>query len=360
MKTHYYSTLLAILSVALLSACASSPPYTPPAFQAEAIDTTAYAPRVDAFTVILDASSSMNQEYQGRSKFDIARDLVSNLNQTIPALDYRTGLVAFGSGRCIGGKDAQAVYGLAPYQGGDFADGLATVTCAAGITPMGEGLDTGGELLSAESGQVAVILVSDFWNIEPQSVVDSVARLNAVHGGNLCLHTIKVGDYIKADRVIAAISADSGCGSAVNADSLGSSAAVADYVKDLLLAPVAYQKHSVSAEVLFDFDKSVLKPGGKTEIHRLDEGIKAKGLQVTDIDIVGHTDSIGSAAYNQGLSERRAMAVKDYMVSDGIDAGIIDASGQGENQPVASNETSSGRTQNRRVDIHVGAAQATH
>jgi outer membrane protein OmpA-like peptidoglycan-associated protein len=73
-----------------------------------------------------------------------------------------------------------------------------------------------------------------------------------------------------------------------------------------------------------------------------------------DIDVIGHTDSDGTEEYNQALSERRAQAVRDYMVSEGVDASIIDASGQGESNPIASNATKEGRAENRRVDIHVG------
>jgi OOP family OmpA-OmpF porin len=99
-----------------------------------------------------------------------------------------------------------------------------------------------------------------------------------------------------------------------------------------------YEKVTISATALFD-----------------DERIKAKGAQVVDIDVIGHTDSVGPEEYNMGLSVRRATAVKDYMVSEGIDAGIIDVSGQGESNPVADNGTKEGRAQNRRVEIRIGA-----
>ena len=120
-------------------------------------------------------------------------------------------------------------------------------------------------------------------------------------------------------------------------------------------APV-YEKMTVSAEALFDHDKSVLKPEGKAALHELDEAIKAKGARVVDIDVIGHTDSDGTEEYNQALSERRAQAVRDYMVSEGVDPNIIDVSGEGESNPVASNATKEGRAENRRVDIHVGVA----
>ena len=115
-----------------------------------------------------------------------------------------------------------------------------------------------------------------------------------------------------------------------------------------------YEKVTISATALFDFNKATLKPEGKAAIRDLGEQIKAKGAQVVDIDVLGHTDSVGPEEYNQGLSERRATAVKEFMVSEGIDAGIIDVSGQGEMNPVADNATAEGRAKNRRVEINIG------
>ena len=118
--------------------------------------------------------------------------------------------------------------------------------------------------------------------------------------------------------------------------------------------PPSYEKFTLAAEALFDHDKSVLKQAGRDAIHALDEKIKSKGATVVDIDVIGHTDSDGSEEYNQALSIRRANAVKDFMVSEGIDASIIDVSGKGELSPIADNRSREGRALNRRVEIHVG------
>ena len=103
--------------------------------------------------------------------------------------------------------------------------------------------------------------------------------------------------------------------------------------------------------VHFDFDKATLRPEA---IAILD---KAVGLLKTQasvvVEVAGHTDSVGSEEYNQGLSERRAIAVKDYLESQGITATRLSARGYGEAQPVASNDTDEGRAQNRRVELIV-------
>jgi len=105
----------------------------------------------------------------------------------------------------------------------------------------------------------------------------------------------------------------------------------------------------IQADALFDFDKSVLRPDGRKSID--DAVAKLQGVDVEMVIATGHTDSVGSDAYNQKLSERRAGAVKDYLVTKGIPAAKITTIGKGESQPVATNKTAEGRQKNRRVDI---------
>ena len=105
----------------------------------------------------------------------------------------------------------------------------------------------------------------------------------------------------------------------------------------------------IQADALFDFDKSVLRPDGKKAID--DALAKIQGTDLEMVIATGHTDSIGTEQYNQRLSERRAEAVKQYLVSKGIPASKITTIGKGESQPVATNKTAEGRQKNRRVDI---------
>ncbi|HTS85116.1 MAG TPA: OmpA family protein [Usitatibacter sp.] len=105
----------------------------------------------------------------------------------------------------------------------------------------------------------------------------------------------------------------------------------------------------IQADALFDFDKSVVRPDGKKSI---DEALaKLQGVDLEMVIATGHTDSIGTEAYNQKLSERRAEAVKAYLVSKGIPAAKVTTIGKGKTQPVATNKTKEGRQKNRRVDI---------
>ncbi len=114
----------------------------------------------------------------------------------------------------------------------------------------------------------------------------------------------------------------------------------------------------LSADVLFDFDKADLKPAADGDLGKVAEVAHAN--PGTPIDVAGHTDAKGADAYNQRLSERRAEAVKTWLVErGGVEAGRIRTRGWGETRPIAPNETPGGaddpegRQRNRRVEITI-------
>ena len=111
------------------------------------------------------------------------------------------------------------------------------------------------------------------------------------------------------------------------------------------------EKVTFAASALFDFDKAVLKPEGKKQLD--DMAAKLKEINLEVVVAVGHTDSVGTDAYNQKLSIRRAEAVKAYLVTKGIEANRVYTEGKGKKQPVADNKTAEGRAKNRRVEIEV-------
>lgn len=109
--------------------------------------------------------------------------------------------------------------------------------------------------------------------------------------------------------------------------------------------------------ILFDFDSDVVRGNARANLTDLANSLR--NYPNTEVLIIGHTDSQGSESYNQNLSERRAAAAKQYLVSQGVQSARIRTEGRGELEPVASNETESGRAQNRRVEVAIFADEAT-
>lgn len=105
------------------------------------------------------------------------------------------------------------------------------------------------------------------------------------------------------------------------------------------------------AKSLFDFDRSVIKPEGQAELDQLVAKLKTVTVEV--IIVVGHTDSVGTDNYNLRLGMRRAEAVKKYLASQGVESARVYTDSKGESQPVASNKTAQGRSENRRVVVEV-------
>jgi OOP family OmpA-OmpF porin len=103
--------------------------------------------------------------------------------------------------------------------------------------------------------------------------------------------------------------------------------------------------------VLFDFDKTAVKPDGAKILDRLIAFLKENPDKKVALE--GHTDSVGTPQYNQGLSERRAASVKDYLTKHGVASNRVSTVGFGLNKPIADNKTAEGRAKNRRVEIKV-------
>lgn len=129
-------------------------------------------------------------------------------------------------------------------------------------------------------------------------------------------------------------------------------------VAPVVVAPVpSSEKVTYAADAFFDFDKSVLKPEAKTKLDDLVSKTKEINLEV--IIAVGHTDGVGTDAYNDKLSVRRAESIKTYLTSKGLEANRVYTEGKGKRQPVADNKTAEGRAKNRRVEIEVVGTRAT-
>jgi outer membrane protein OmpA-like peptidoglycan-associated protein len=110
-------------------------------------------------------------------------------------------------------------------------------------------------------------------------------------------------------------------------------------------------------DILFDFNSAGLRPESQQTLRDLAGNFQRYPDETVTVE--GHTDNVGSPEYNQGLSERRAYSVRDYLVNQGVTPSRVTAIGLGETQPKTTNDTPEGRQLNRRVEIHIRATQPT-
>jgi outer membrane protein OmpA-like peptidoglycan-associated protein len=115
--------------------------------------------------------------------------------------------------------------------------------------------------------------------------------------------------------------------------------------------PKPVERTIILDNVLFDFDKTAVKPDGAKILNRLIVFLKENADKKVELE--GHTDSVGTDQYNQNLSEKRAVSVKEYLTKRGVAASRITTKGFGESKPIADNKTAEGRAKNRRVEIKV-------
>ena len=170
--------------------------------------------------------------------------------------------------------------------------------------------------------------------IAPGYAEDSSSNVVTTGSGD-CLHT---GSWTEADAVIV------GCdGVVLNAPVVVIKGAPSGLVGAIVIPTAA----------LFDFDKAVLKEEGKAAIEEYRKQLRPELSEAHEGIIIGHTDSVGDADYNIGLSMRRAEAVSAYLVSTGVEPAKLRELGRGETDPIASNDTKEGQAENRRVEIVV-------
>ncbi|MEX1993938.1 MAG: OmpA family protein [Steroidobacteraceae bacterium] len=163
-------------------------------------------------------------------------------------------------------------------------------------------------------------------------------------------------DAARSDAAAAARMADAARAAAANAAS--TAALQADELQRQIDALQARQTERglvlTLGDILFMSGRADLKPGATSNLTRLVTFLNQNPQR--NVEIEGHTDSVGSDEYNQDLSQRRADSVRSYLIQQGIASQRISATGKGEHQPVAGNESDGGRQQNRRVEVIIGNA----
>ncbi len=380
---------LGVAAAFMLTSCAANQADVAPWTMAVPMQLSAddYNPKINNFVVILDASSSMGGKYQGKRKIDIAKDVLSAMNLTLPEVGMEGALRTFGQYGPLQKATSKLAYGPAVYSTAAFQDGLDTVTKASGNSPMGAAIDAAMDDLSSSEGDIALLVVSDALKLDSVIPLAAAARIKEAYGDRLCIYTILVGNAASGKALLGKIADIGECGAAVTVDEISSTDSMAEFVKTVFLTPapvVIVEQEVVVIEtndtdgdgvpnevddcpktpagapvndrgcwvienVLFDFDHTQIKP---EFVPVLDEVYDVMAQNpALEMILNGYTDNIGSKAYNENLSKRRANSVKKYLTGKGIDGMRMPANGYGYSDPVAPNDSDAGRALNRRVEF---------
>lgn len=391
MKKTTLSAFLLIMVGSLFGGCAwqqtpsQALQFTPAAFPAGQYDG-----KVDNFQVIVDASMTMGDRNQ--SVLQTAKNLADSLNRSIPSgLSMNSGLRSFGHSDRQSPNLTDLVYGMAPYSQSGFQQGLDKIKVAGGNSPLGAALTAAGKDLAGASGQSAIIVISD--GLQMDEAPAAAKKIKADRGENLCIYTVLVNETPEGRKLLENVAQAGGCGFATTASALATQAGMSSFVENVFLtrkaaaAPAPARPAPVAAIVdsdgdgvpdhldkcpdtprgvmvdevgcplelklfmEFDFDKAEILPKHKVDLDKAAAFIN-RYADVPYILIAGHTDNIGESAYNQNLSEQRAAAVRQALITQyGIKGDRLVARGYGEARPIADNSTEEGRQHNRRVEL---------
>jgi OOP family OmpA-OmpF porin len=391
MKKRCLKTVLSVAVGLLLVSCAAPqavPTFTPQNLN-PMLQSGDYVQKVDNFVVIVDKSGTMGKLYKGELKLDIAKRLACRMNHTIPNLKLTGALRIFGRTAVFDNELTKLYWGPAPYEKSALDDGLNKIGFSVGESPLNLALDATAQDFKSAQGDIAVIIFTDADKdvMVYDAVKKSAANLKAQYGNRICFYAVQIGVDPEGKELLEQVVQMGQCGCYVTGDQIASSEGMADFVTKVFLkkappkpAPVVVEKVIildsdgdgvpdnldkcpgtpkgarvnkdgcwVIEHVLFDFDKYNIKP---QFCHLLDEAavvfVNNPGLRVR---IEGHTDNIGTAAYNMKLSLRRANAVMNYFIKKGIAKERLRSEGFGFTRPVATNETAEGRALNRRVQL---------
>lgn len=338
-----------------------------------------YVPKIESFVIILDASASMETAYtgivnKGHTKFDVAKDIISRMNKTLPEADVNSALVTFGHGFFTPLKKTFIVYELTHHSRDLLENALNTAIYPKGSSPAGNAIADASNQLLTSVGQNAVIFVSDGENLIG-TPLEKIKNLKELYGEKTCFYAIHVGNTPEGKEALRKLARSATCGFSVTADEIASSGNMANFVKKVFLTDIPKQDSDgdgvydeddecpdtpegaivdsrgcwVVKGIAFEYKKWDIKEEFESNLTNIVDVLgKNPDLQIR---IEGHTDNIGSMKYNIDLSQKRAQAVKDYLVEKGIHESRISTTGFGFKHPIAPNVTEEGRALNRRAEI---------
>ena len=410
MSKKFLVSLLVLVVAGWVVGCQTMPATSSaPAFTPQKFAEGQYAPKVDNFLVLLDRSQTMQGAHKGQAKVDIAKEVVRRMNHTLPSFNYTGGLRSFAKGSCCGDNQTDLLYGMGTHNTSGLDKALMGITSAGGNTPLAHALSASSADMMDTKGPIALIVVSDGEH-QDNSPVMAAKVLKQKFGDRLCTTTVQVGNDPAGTALLNQIASSSNCGLSFNADDIMSAAGMANFVEQVFLGkvvPKAAPRMDSDGDGVYDdmdqcpntpkgapvdsvgcpldsdgdgvfdyMDKCPNTPRGaqvdsrgcwvlagvkfdtgkwdiKTQYYPMLNQVvallqKSKSIQVV---VEGHTDSVGSAKFNQTLSEKRAKSVMNFLISSGIAGSRLSSRGYGFSRPAASNDTAAGRQLNRRVQL---------
>ena len=357
------SALLASVSllVAMAAGCAAPrlPIQAPPSVSPITMSKSEWR-EVDQVLVLLDASGTMYAEETFPQAKALSQGFVAALpDKNQPARNrnvYNVGSIGYG------GND-RVTSMLAPFDRArvaaavDAVEIMGEVDGRGGHTPIDEVLDEAGAQLAGQSGLSALVLFSDGRPNDTDMALDS-ARALAESYRNVCFHTVHVGDDPEGAAFMTALSGVTQCGFARKASDVSSASSLSSFVRDVVAgaAPAPECPTLRLQGVNFAFDSDQIDAVSEVILDAARDALNQSACRNVRVSVEGHTDSIGPEEYNQGLSERRARAVKDGLVARGVSRDRLRSVGFGETRPIAPNQVDGrdnpdGRAMNRRVEL---------
>ncbi|GFH62372.1 MAG: OmpA family protein [Candidatus Desulfovibrio kirbyi] len=298
--------------------------------------------KIESFDFVVDYSGSMmlqNAKLK-QDKIVVAKNALKRVNAVIPALDYNGGLHTMTPN---GTLLAQGPWNRAAYDAaiGKLKSGFQIF---GRMTSMGDSINAFEPFISSMKRDAAVILVTDGDNNRGSDLVEVIRQVYASQR-NLVVHVISLADTKNGEATVKAIAAMNPASVLVRAEELATSDAA---VERFVLAVFCRDEFIVLRGVNFAFDSSELDSKAMGILNEAANIIKSRSNK--RVQLAGWTDSIGTDAYNKGLSERRVSSVKSYFVKKGVPANRMSAIGKGKSFKY-DNKTEEGRYMNRRTEL---------
>ncbi len=314
---------------------------------------------VDQVLVVTDASGSMKDS----RSFSEAKALTQEFISALPEANVRSKNAAtYSAGAIAFGGDDRKTTPLATFDRGALAsdaENLHLLGVPHPRTPLNDVLAEAHATLDGQ-GPAALVLFSDGQPDSEATAMQAGRELVASIPAGICIHTVHTAAGGEGKAFLTGLSQLTSCGSVRTAADLQSASNLNGFSRDVLVAAIPGTLPAVGAidpcttpvrlrAVEFNFDKANLTDSGEQTLSAIVSRLgECEDVKIT---IRGHTDGLGTDAYNEGLSERRATTVENFLSSGGIDSGRLNTEAKGESEPIASNDTGEGRARNRRVEL---------